>query len=96
MNKGGERSIDIATFAHRDTEGDNHAMFRKVFEIILDDTTTTQPREERIAYLMCITSIFQAFFKSSIFRDGCRPDFSEAKKSFFFRPIARRLWRVQM
>ncbi len=96
MNKGGEGSDDISTFARRYAQGDNHAMLRKVFEAILDDSTPTQSREEQLTCFMHITSICRAFFKSSFFQDGCHLYFSGAKKSLFFRQTARRPWRIQI
>ncbi|KAK0467972.1 uncharacterized protein EV420DRAFT_1502154 [Desarmillaria tabescens] len=96
--KGGERSADIIALSPHYTDGDNHAMFRKVFEVILDEeyaTQSYQSRELRVEYFIGITSLSRALFKSSFFRDGCRRDFPEAKSSYFFRQTVRRLWRVQ-
>ncbi len=96
VKKGGERSIDITTFARHETGGDNHAMLRRVFDVILDDSFPTQSRKGHLKYFMRITSRCRAFFKSNVFRDGCRRGFPEAKMSYFFRHTARRLWRVQI
>ncbi|PBK72958.1 hypothetical protein ARMSODRAFT_1015780 [Armillaria solidipes] len=96
--KGGERSADIIALARHYTDGDNHAMFRKIFEVILDEdyaAQSYQSRELQVQYFIHITSLSRALFKSSFFRDGCRRDFPEADASYFFRQTVRRLWRLQ-
>ncbi len=38
----------------------------------------------------------RAFLQIQLFQDGCRRDFPEVKKSFFFRQTVMRLGRIQI
>ncbi|KAK0482777.1 hypothetical protein IW261DRAFT_1606573 [Armillaria novae-zelandiae] len=94
--KPGERSRNITAIAELETGGDTHAMLRKVFDVIVNDNSPTQSREERLKYLVRITTRCLALFNSNFFRDGSLSRFPETETSFFFRRTVRRLWRVQI
>ncbi|KAK0482767.1 hypothetical protein IW261DRAFT_1562462 [Armillaria novae-zelandiae] len=94
--KPGERSRDVITIAEHETGGDTHAMLRGVFDVILNEDSPTQSREERFEYFVRVTTRCIGLFYSNFFRDGCRRRFPEAEMSFFFCRTVRRLWRVQI
>ncbi len=84
MNKGSERPIGIITFAHDYAGGDNHAMLRKVLEVILDDISPTQSREQQLTYFMGITSICRALFNPAFSEMTAIATFSNLQRGHFY------------